>query len=371
MHEIPLLGAPGAQPHPLMRGYHSVEREVHEAFFGQHDLVPTPEALTAAHTIQRYTSWWAFVALPAGISPAAAGPEDVLGFAGVTLYLRENTRRSTIQVGVRPRCRNTGVGDALWARTLATVRGAGRSEVEAWTFHRPVPADHPDALRTRGGALAVDGASPEARWVLARGFHLVQTDRHSVFTYPPQGGARQPVLAHLRAAQADAAGTAGPGYRTVQWRGPTPTRWVASMARLRRRMSADAPSGELDLDTAAWDEERVRAADDAADRRRLDRLITAAVDKETLELAAFTELTWDHSSTDHARQGDTFVSRRHRGRRLGTLVKANNMLLLAESLPGIARIHAHNPSEDRYLLAITDALGFEHVATWGRWVLTL
>lgn len=371
VHEVPVVRMPGDGPHPLTLGCHGVDVEVHEAFFGQHDLVLSPQALTVAHATQRYTSWWTFAALPAGLPRDVATPADVMGFANVILYLRENTARSTIQVSVRPRFRGAGVGDALWTRTVDTVKRARRREVETWTYHRPIPTHDPRALRPRGGVLAVDAASAEARWVLARGFTLRQTERHSVFSYPADRAERAALLARLGQLRDAAAAGAGSGYRLVQWQGATPWRWMASMARLRSRMSLDHPSGDLDLDASRWDEDRVYAADVAAERRGLDRLTTAAVDETSQELVAYTEVSWERDARDHGLQGDTFVSRRHRGKRLGMLLKASNMQLLPERLPELLRVHARNPSEDRYVLGVNHRLGFVQVATWGRWTVTL
>ena len=55
----------------------------------------------------------------------------------------------------------------------------------------------------------------------------------------------------------------------------------------------------------------------------------------------------------------TAVVRKHRGHRLGLLVKAAMLDWLAEAEPGIGRIVTGNAAVNRWMIAINEALGFD------------
>lgn len=66
-------------------------------------------------------------------------------------------------------------------------------------------------------------------------------------------------------------------------------------------------------------------------------------------------------------QYNTIVRADHRGHRLGMLVKADNLRTLVEAYPRVRRLHTWNAGENRHMLAINEAMGFEVASVEGAW----
>ncbi|MDQ6946515.1 MAG: GNAT family N-acetyltransferase, partial [Actinomycetota bacterium] len=156
-------------------------------------------------------------------------------------------------------------------------------------------------------------------------------------------------------------------YRVVTWTGFTPPERLDDMAWLCSRMSTDAPHGDLVVDEEVWDADRVRSAESrmASDDRYL--LTAAAEHIVTGRLVAYTILTVPQAPGRVARQEDTLVTADHRGHRLGTLVKAANLLRLAEQAPEVPSVYTWNAEENRPMLDVNDRLGFREVGVEGQW----
>lgn len=204
-----------------------------------------------------------------------------------------------------------------------------------------------------GGADADD---PEAAPLIARGFVLEQVYRVSVADLR-----RMPDLdARLGAARAEAA-----DYATVAWDGETPAEHRVAMRSLHERMSTDAPIAGLALEPEVWSDERL--AEFERSKTAGGRVMrTVAVRHEPSgELVGFTSLFI--GSGDVARQHDTLVVREHRGHGLGMLLKLANLVELRERHPTHPRVSTWNAEENRHMLAVNEATGFEPVAYEGVW----
>ena len=68
---------------------------------------------------------------------------------------------------------------------------------------------------------------------------------------------------------------------------------------------------------------------------------------------------------------DTAVVRGHRRKGLGRWVKAESLRLLQEDRPDVTQVTTVNAEENRAILGINEALGFEPVAVWTSCVLGL
>ena len=76
-------------------------------------------------------------------------------------------------------------------------------------------------------------------------------------------------------------------------------------------------------------------------------------------MAAVTAVEADPDNPEWGHQLLTAVVRKHRGHRLGLLVKTAMLDWLAEAEPGLGRIVTGNAAVNRYMIAINEALGFE------------
>jgi RimJ/RimL family protein N-acetyltransferase len=157
--------------------------------------------------------------------------------------------------------------------------------------------------------------------------------------------------------RADAARAAA-GYSLVSWTGPTPEEHLGRVAAVWEAMN-DAPRSE-GFDGATWDAQRVRERVDGRLKLTGGRRYTVAARHDaTGEIAAITQV---HVAPEHpgwGGQGLTAVTRPHRGHRLGLLVKAEMLRLLAEAEPKLERIETGNADSNRHMIAINEALGYQ------------
>lgn len=318
MARVVRLGPPaGSAPSWAVAGWAEVDREHQLDLFGHDDLAPSAAARLAKLADRAHVDREVLLAVaddaPAHPSVPAADddagdPADVVGFVHLDQPRTDNTHLVLADLVVRPGARRRGAGTALWAAAERVVRASGRTVVLAWTTHPGGPsAGEVLVARTGVGAVPRDDA---ARFAVARGFALEQTERHSVLDVDPP---RYPPL------EAAAAAAAGDGYRLVQWADTTPPERLTAMAELLRRMSVDVPVGALALEEEAWDAARVRDRDAAVAARGDHSLITAAEHVPTGALVAYTELLLPAGKPAVAWRENTIVHGEHRGHRLGML----------------------------------------------------
>ncbi|MWB97697.1 GNAT family N-acetyltransferase, partial [Agromyces seonyuensis] len=217
---------------------------------------------------------------------------------------------------------------------------------------RPGPA-----LRPPDGAASLPADEPAAAFALAHGYELAQLDRVSRLDV----GGRSAEFA----ATAAAAAARVPGYRVESWEGATPDSLVDAYARARTRMALDVPAGGLEIDEEPWDADRVRAREGRMARAGSRVLVTAALDPGGA-VAGYTELELT-AGKRVAQQADTLVVPEHRGHGLGMLVKAANIVRLAELAPERTGVLTWNADENDHMLAINVALGFRVVGYEAAW----
>jgi GNAT superfamily N-acetyltransferase len=256
-------------------------------------------------------------------------PGSVVGWYRLELPDLENRDRAGLLIVVDPAARRQGLGRDLLRHAAGRAGAAGRSVLGGEV--RDGSAGDAFAVAT-GAASGMAGA-------------MRRLDLRTV----PAGK-----FARLRAA-ATAAAT---GYSLVRWTGPTPPEYRESLAGVLNAY-ADAPHDE-GYEAEAWDGERVRERADAPLRAMGVRTYTiAAAHDASGELAAMTQLSVAPDSPRWGHQGLTAVTRRHRGHRLGLLVKTAMLDWLAEAEPAIELIDTGNASANDHMIAVNDALGFE------------
>jgi GNAT superfamily N-acetyltransferase len=265
---------------------------------------------------------------------------------------------ASLIVEVHPDFRRRGIGTALLATALNDVRGRDK-----WIVQRDFMStvvDGAEKLVAPTGFGSIDRGDPGAEFALVNGFSLEQIERFSRLRLPVD----REVLKQIRA---ESQGTAGTDYRPVSWIGSTPEHWVDDVAALRTRMSTDAPTAALAATEDVWTPERVRASDVKREASGLDGLMTAVEHVPTGTLIGFSELWIARDLAKPAQQTDTLVLREHRGHRLGMLTKATNLLLLEDTFPGHSSVVTFNAEENRPMLDVNEALGFEPAGYMGVW----
>ena len=137
-------------------------------------------------------------------------------------------------------------------------------------------------------------------------------------------------------------------------------------ALLNRRMSTDAPSGDVPVEEEHWDAARVRG--EAAHAARGRTVLTGAAVRDG-RLVASTELHVPLAQPGRAHQGATLVLREHRGHRLGARTEVAVLREVAATLPAVRRISTCNSDSNRPMVAVNEALGFRPaggLTTWSR-----
>lgn len=268
---------------------------------------------------------------------------EPVGIIRVEAPLLENTEIAMVDVSVAPHARRRGIGTALFAYAESRVRELGRTKIIATTL-----AD-------------VEGCPPAnpagAAFVRALGFEPALPEI-----------ARQLVIADLDEANLDRmlteAWAKAPGYRTVQWFGTPSDDLIDDVAYLDGRLFQDAPMGDLDLEPEKVTAERVREREDSLTVRGRRTVHTGAVHEESGRLAAWTTICLDPEvDNGQAMQFITLVDPDHRGHRLGTIVKIENLRRARAEDPKLARITTWNAAANGYMISINEAMGFR--PAWG------
>jgi len=264
---------------------------------------------------------------------ARDGAGQIRGWYSLTLPERDNTNLGYVipLVGLASRRQGTGTGLVGHAAGQARAHGRGLLATEA----RQGSAGEAFCL-----ALGGRPGIPEATRVLR-------------LDTIPAGK-----LARLHAQAEAAAG----GYSLIRWEGHVPERYLGQLARLAQAMN-DAPrdAGE---DGQHWDVARVREHMDRVAAQGLRYYTVAARWDRTGELAGLTQLGIDPLRPAYGFQEVTVVAQRHRGHRLGLLIKVAMVDMLARHEPLLERIFTGNADSNRHMLAINDALGFTVLDHW-------
>lgn len=341
-----------------LHGVGQVSHEHEVRLWGYPDLMYPAWYLFADLQPQPYSIRRLFVAVAEGVTEPTA--DDVVGFAKVTLPLKDNTHLADVELYVHPDHAADGVDEALLAAAEALTAEHGRTSLVTWTEQAGEPEPGPGVLEPPTGSGRVDGSARPVRFLAAHGYALEQAERYSLLRLPLPDGL-------LERHHAEAAARAGDDYRLVSWTDRAPDEWVDQVAVLETRMSTDIPKGDLDFEESHWDADRVRDWERRVAESQHGYLLSAAVHVPTQSLAAFTVLRYPVDHEEIVFQEDTLVLSEHRGRRLGMLVKAENLRRLAEVRPGAARVHTWNAEENSFMLDINVALGFRPTGVAGMW----
>ena len=267
----------------------------------------------------------------------------------------EGTTIAEVDVMVLPSARRRGVGAALADDLIARMRERGATTFQAWVDHHPEPGP---TMPSPTGFGEIPAASAQVALLQRYGFELEQIERASELRLAT-------AVPALAAHRADAEAHAAPRYRIETWEGRAPAERVASLAALHARMSTDAPTAGVEHEAEGWDAERLERYETSQLDGGRTLLRAVAIEVSTGDVVAFTTLA-GQGVGEPWHQHDTLVHGEHRGHRLGMAVKVANLLALAERDPrGVVR--TWNAEENRPMLSVNEALGFETICHGGVW----
>jgi GNAT superfamily N-acetyltransferase len=268
------------------------------------------------------------------------------GRLGLSFPVLDNLSNVFCELEVAPAFRRTGIGRGLLAlaEERAPVRGRTRLMTDtAWDLPgRPA----------RGGAgvtFARAAGFATALTDIQRRLDLDRLDEASL----------DGMLAEARARSA--------GYRLVQWRDSAPEEYVDDVAYLDSRLVEDAPMGDLKWEPEKVDADRIRQSEKVRAARGQYSFHTGAVHEETGRLVAWTAIGGDRALDWWAWQGITIVEPRHRGHRLGALVKVENLRSFRAAEPAMRAIDTFNAEENSYMISINERMGFRPLYAWQAW----
>jgi GNAT superfamily N-acetyltransferase len=319
------------------------------ALWQAEDFVETAEEALASFRAQEYQEKILLVAIEDGV---------IVGRVQADFPLDEDAETVSLLIDVAPAVRGRGIGTALLAAGEELAVEGGRRVVSAYTEH---PArtlgDSVSVVRAAHGSAGLPSESRDVRFALRHGYRLGQVERSSELLLP---------LPRAREAGLASTAASATGYRAVSWLGHAPDELLERFAALKARMTIDVPQDGIALDREAWTGDRVRAQERELAERGEPLLVTAAQHIASGELAAYTEIAVP-ADGDKAEQYDTLVAIAHRGHRLGTMVKLQNIHELAVHAPHITRLLTWNADENIPMLAINRAFGFQLHALTGHW----
>lgn len=346
----PGMNAASAGPTADLRECHALRVEHELALWGNLDRCPTLQEAAEFWQGNEYEERQLFLARLKG---------ETVGMCSVELPLRENTHTAGIDVLIAPVHRRRGLGRTLLLHAESIARERGRTSLYGYHEVPLAAADGNPLLPAKSGAGGLPATEPAVAFAAGSGYELEQVERSSRLDLPVA-----PDL--LDRLESEAAAGAG-GYIITGWDDTCPEDLVRAYAVLKARMSTDVPIAGMDWEGEDWDAARAREEEQTMARGGVQSAVTAALHSATGELVAYTVLNWRPGVPASIAQQDTLVTAKHRGRRLGTLIKVANLRRAQGRWPSARSVLTWNASENQHMLAINIALGFRPAGYEGEW----
>jgi len=250
---------------------------------------------------------------------------------------------------VGPGLRRRGVGRMLLAAVAADARAAGRTVLLGQVSQLGPLA--PSAGRSFAAAVGatVAGRSLEQVLDVAAAVAGLPPDRIPPDPSPPD-------LIPLNSSAPDP--MPADTYEVLDWTDRAPAHLVEAWARLRGRMSTDTPVDDRPDEPEVWDTDRVRDSERQFTVQGRTCLVSAARDRVSGELVAYTMVSVAVAEPGTAFQEDTLVAAGHRGHGLGLRLKRRTLARLAVASPATVELLTWNSSTNGPMLAVNAALGY-------------
>ncbi|HET8795059.1 MAG TPA: GNAT family N-acetyltransferase, partial [Arthrobacter sp.] len=201
-----------------------VARQVRVQTWGNDDLAYTPEEFLEAFN----DPYERLVVLLAKIGP------NIVGRAGISMPLAENTEIAIVSLEILPRYQGGGVGRELLDAAEHFARGEMRRTVLVETHHPGTMLEDTDgrvvAAAYGDGVLPLD--SREVAFAQRTGYELQQVERFSSCALPLDA-------ALLQQLKRQAVEVSGPDYAVHTWTDTCPAEWVHDMAVLEDLMGGE------------------------------------------------------------------------------------------------------------------------------------
>ena len=133
------------------------------------------------------------------------------------------------------------------------------------------------------------------------------------------------------------------------------------------RLETDAPSGGLETDNIVWDADRIRHRERMKHAAGIALAVTAVRHIPTGDIVAYNEIQVLADRTRPSENIGTLVLAGHRGKRLGTIVKAYGLLKWHEAFPDSPVVQTFNAEENHHMLDVNERVGFVPVCWTGEW----
>jgi GNAT superfamily N-acetyltransferase len=263
-----------------------------------------------------------------------------VGYYLLVLPDRENPTMGWCELVVAPAWRRSGAGRALLEHCAGQARLDGRTRLVAEAIEGSPGSAFAAAARATGGLtevlrrLDIDAGLPGR-------------------------------LATLRTAATPLAD----GYSLVTWIGASRAGTLEDQVLLSTAM-ADAPRDE-GVDHEAWDAERITELERVCLTTGQQFYSVAARHEASGRLVAITQMSVESGTPEWGFQMITAVLPAHRGHRLGLLVKAEMLDLLAAHEPIVRHILTGNAASNDHMVAINEQLGFTVAGASRSWELDL
>ncbi|MFK3985035.1 GNAT family N-acetyltransferase [Micromonospora sp. NPDC050397] len=275
---------------------------------------------------------------------------EPVGFLCVELPQLENTENASVSIEVLPEYRRRGVGRTLHEYAVRTLRELGRRRLNGHSVDvLPGQASGPDPVAAFAASVGAKNA-------------LVDVRRRLDITTLDHLGLDELLAEAWRRAD---------GYSLVQWTGSAPDEYLDDIAYLDGRLIQDAPLGDLEWEAAKPDRERILAVDAALAARGRRSYHSGLRHDATGRLVAWTMIDLGASVSWHAYQQITIVDPDHRGHRLGTVAKVENLRFTMAHEAELRFIDTWNAGVNDHMISINEAIGFRPVDSWNNWQLTL